>query len=102
MTAAIFSLVGVVVGIGLNAALSWLGERRNERREARATSRMLGRELSAAVVAIRKWKETSEVDSPTRADALRFPAWELYHATAARTLAADEWDAVSDAYLRTY
>jgi hypothetical protein len=102
VTAAIFGLIGVVLGGLLNAGVSALAERRRTRREARAASRLLERELQAAAEALHQWLDTRDGSSPAPRDALRFPAWKQYHLIAARNLPAQDWDVVSRAYLDLY
>jgi hypothetical protein len=102
MTAAIFGLVGVMVGGALNAIVAAAAERRREARERRTTSRLLGRELNGALYGVREWIRVGSVGHPLREDVLRFPAWKLYHTVAARTLEPDDWDSVSDAYSLLY
>jgi hypothetical protein len=99
MSEAIFGLVGVIVGVALSACFSELAEYRRNRAEARAASRMLERELKAALRGMQHWIVAKSAVHPTRDEVLRFPAWKLYHAVAARSLPATDWDAVSDCYL---
>jgi hypothetical protein len=102
MTAAIFGLLGVIVGGVLNALIAARAERRRDRSEARAMSRLIGRELAGALPGVREWLEAGNATYPSREDVLRFPAWERYHLAAARALPAPDWDAVSAAYLVLY
>lgn len=102
MTAAIFGLLGVVVGGLLNGYVSSRAERRRDRAEGRAAARLLERELQSALGGIRAWCEKTSSADPLPEDVLRFPAWKRYHLVAARSLPADDWDTVSDAYLLLY
>lgn len=102
MTAAIFGLLGVVVGGLLNGYISSRAERRRDRAEGRAAARLLERELQSALAGIRAWCEKKSSADPSREDVLRFPAWKRYHLVAARSLPAEAWDTVSDAYLLLY
>jgi hypothetical protein len=95
-------VVGVVVGGLLGGYLSAAQERRQDKNAAIAASRLLERELRQALLALERWRREGHVQDPARADALRFPAWKLYHLVAARSLPPDHWYAVSEAYLLLY
>ena len=102
MTTAIIGLVGVLVGGLINGFAAAVAERRRDGRACRATSRLLGRELTGALYGVREWRRCNHVPDQLRDDVLRFPAWKQYHEVAARTLPPDAWEAVSDAYLLLY
>ena len=97
MTAAIFGLLGVVVGGVLNLAAGLWNERRRERRDVRPTARLVMTELS-------------EIQAVLLADARREPeyqmgqvpppaAWPEGRATLAAIVDGETWTALNSAYM---
>jgi hypothetical protein len=102
MTAAIFGLVGVIVGGVLNAAIGSWAERRRAKGERRAMCRLIARELLSVSWGVEEWLRTNIVSQLSREDVLRFPAWKQHHLIAARVIDPAEWDALSVTYLMLY
>jgi len=97
MTAAIFGLLGVIVGAVINGAATALLQRRVERSEKRSAARLVRGEL------IRFWTLAREAAqrSPEHLPQLRDTApivWQSYRAVLARALADEDWIVVARAY----
>jgi hypothetical protein len=90
-----FALGGVDVGGLINYSATWAAERRRDKAEARAASRMLGRELAVLLPGFERWIDTGSAAQPRREDLLKFPAWKQYHLAAATSLPSDVWAHVS-------
>ena len=93
MTSAIFSLVGVVIGGLLTAAIQAVQQGRSDRATARAASRLLSAELSEQHVFL---------DALVDRDATELPAvsaWPEYRSVMARLLDDETWQAVAGAYV---
>jgi hypothetical protein len=108
MTAAIFGLLGVIVGGVLNGVVTWRIERARERGDARAAARLVIEELGVArggfiVYAFRRGRELEFEQPHSRAfdelvSQLHDDAWREHRAILARALDAPGWFAVSTAY----
>ena len=99
MTAAIFGLLGVIVGGVLNGVVTWRIERFRKRQEARAAARLANVELGDArsgfdAYAFRPGPETMVRLVSLLAD----DAWRDHRGVLARVLDPPEWLAVSAAY----
>lgn len=94
MTAAIFGLVGVLIGGALNIVNAYLAERRAQKREGRTAARLLLPELIEASRMLMTAKQTN------RFPGTDFPRlqWTKHEATLARLLDSGTWDSVSQVY----
>ena len=98
MLSAIFGLVGVVVGGLLTATFQLWQERRSDRAEARAASRLLSAELSEQHVFLDALvKQDPEVPRNDRWPPVA--AWPEYRAAMARLLDDETWQALAGAYV---
>ena len=97
MTAAIFGLLGVIVGAVVNGAVSYVLGRQRERAEGRAAARLVGFELRdhastlRAVLDRRSW----EALGPRPPDTSE---WDAHRAVLARVFDDDEWSTIAQAY----
>jgi hypothetical protein len=102
MTAAIFGLVGVVIGALITGGITYVMERLRDRKDGRVARRLLERELRGTLPGLRAWCAVKDTTEPSREALLKFPAWKLYHSGAAREMSDAAWDAVSAAYMEMY
>jgi hypothetical protein len=96
VTAAIFGLIGVIIGALITGGTNYVLQVRAERREIRAAARLMLQELTNTGDAIRyavKLDEREFLQSATRED-----EWKRHHLFLARHLSDEEWDAVALAY----
>lgn len=97
MAAAIFGLVGVIIGGVLNGLVTALLQRRTERSERRSAARLVRSELvrfrSLALEAARRPPE----DLPQLRNATPI-LWQSHRGTLARALRDEEWEPVARAY----
>lgn len=104
MTAAIFGLLGVIVGGVLSGLISWRIERSRERREARAAARLVGVELGRArggfvsYAILRGAKVPYERAFPQLVSVLGDDAWRQHSGVLARTLDPPAWRTVANAF----
>jgi hypothetical protein len=98
MTAAIFGLVGVVVGAVVTGAVSWLLERRREAAEARAAARLLKSEVTAACEDIDS--ALHEGKWPIAYRPTWRQSWSTYRRPLAVVMQATAFDEVAVAYSR--
>jgi hypothetical protein len=98
MTGAIFSLIGVVVGGLLTAAIQAVQQGRSDRATARAASRLLSAELSEQHVFLDTLINQGTA-IPTDAELPAVSAWPEYRAVMARRLDDETWQAVAGAYV---
>jgi hypothetical protein len=108
MTAAIFGLIGVLVGGVLNGAVSWLIELSRQRDAARASARLLSHELRGnlrvldeAIGLVGKSKERPEA----AADKLRELSqtqWTEHKSRLAQGLRAEDFELISGAYVNLH
>ena len=99
VTAAIFGLIGVVVGGLLNGAVTAWQARRTDAFAARVGARLVDLELRQAALALAVLEDekpiaSGEGGSPKFSTA----AWDKYQEVLARTLADEDWLTVSAAY----
>ena len=97
MSAAIFGLIGVVVGAVMNGALSMLAQRRTERADLRSAARLVRTELVgfralALESARRAADELPQLHGATPV------LWHGNRALLSRGLAVKDWEAVALAY----
>jgi hypothetical protein len=98
MSEAIFGLAGVVVGGLLTAAVTFLFERRQEKREARVARRVMRSELEEATTAIEdalaggEWPPGWDNKSWSQ-------SWSTYRGVLAATMDDDDFDKLARAYL---
>jgi hypothetical protein len=102
MTAAIFGLVGVVIGALATGGVTYVMERLRDRKDGRVARRLLERELRGTVPGLAAWCAAKDTTEPSREVVLKFPAWKLYHSGAAREMSDAAWDAVSAVYMEMY
>ena len=96
MTAAIFGLVGVVIGALITGGTNYVLQVRAERREIRAAARLMLQELTNSGDAIRyaiKLNDREFLHGATSEN-----EWNRHHLFLARHLSDEEWDAVALAY----
>jgi len=97
MTAAIFGLIGVVVGGAINFIVTALLQRRTERFDRRSAARLVRSELvrfrSLAVEATRRPPD----ELPQLREATPI-LWQSHRASLARALPDEEWELVARAY----
>jgi hypothetical protein len=92
MTAAIFGLVGVIVGGLINAAVAAWQARQADKASARTGARLVALELggAAAVLMLNPHQEGRRQFSDA--------AWRAYRDALARTLSDEDWDVLTQAY----
>jgi len=96
MTAAIFGLIGVVIGALITGGTNYVLQVRAERREIRAAARLMLQELANTGSAIRyalKLNDREFLRGATHED-----EWHRHHMLLARHLSDEEWDAVALGY----
>jgi hypothetical protein len=97
--AAIFGLVGVVLGGLLSGGVTYIMERRREQHETRAASRLLAEELRRAISFIHGVLRPIEGDWQSRAFAeLDLDVWKQNRALLASALREDAWTDVASAF----
>jgi hypothetical protein len=94
MTAALFGLLGVIVGGLLNWLIQTVLALRRDRADGVVAARLVLHELGLLTGDFELWLEGSRPPSVP----LRSPAWRAHRAALARVLADPEWDMVSGAY----
>ncbi len=97
MTAAIFGLIGVIVGAVINGTVTALLQRRTEGSDRRSAARLVRTEI------VRFWSLALEAgrQSPEHLPQLQKTApilWESYRAVLARALTDEDWVLVARAY----
>jgi hypothetical protein len=99
VTAAIFGLIGVVVGGLLNGAVTaWQG-RRTDAFAARVGARLVDLELRQAALALAVLEDEGSTDFGERASTkFSTAAWDKYQEVLARMLSDEDWLTVSAAY----
>ena len=93
MTAAIFGLVGVLVGAVIAAVGQYLLGVRNEYAAATVAARLIIAELERLSVTV----QSGEIDGT---GALDTPVWDKHQAALALVVPSGHWDAVGTAYTR--
>ena len=96
MTAAIFGLIGVIVGGLLNAAAVAWQARRGEKATARLASRLVALELQEAFFLLTLNPDVAA--EPEGQEQLSSAAWASHRDALARTLDDEDWNAVAAAY----
>jgi hypothetical protein len=105
VTAAIFSLIGVVVGVCANTGANLLLERSGKKRKARALTRLVRVELGLALAFLSgliedantgQEVEISEHDLDTY---LRTDAWSRHQDAIAEHVSRDDWVSLAAAYM---
>ena len=96
MTAAVFGLVGVVIGALITGGTNYVLQVRAERREIRAAARLMLQELTNTGAAIRYAIELD--DREFLRGATSEDEWRTHHLLLARHLSDEEWDAVALGY----
>ncbi|MGZ4288913.1 MAG: hypothetical protein ACXVHB_31640 [Solirubrobacteraceae bacterium] len=108
MTAAIFGLIGVLIGGVLNGVVSWLIELSRQRDAARASARLLSHELQGnrRVLDDAIGLVSGEIKNPEaaadRLGELSQSQWAEHRSTLARGLRAEDFDVISRAYVNLY
>jgi hypothetical protein len=96
VTAAVFGLIGVIVGGVLNGLVSYTLERRNERRAARTAARLLLDEWRAALFLVEDALRQGRWQPGQR---ITFEEWDRHRELLADQLRQDAWLRVSNARL---
>lgn len=96
MTAAIFGLIGVVIGALITGGTNYALQVRAERREIRAAARLMLQELTNTGAAIRYALALN--DRRMLEHAAHQDQWNRHHLLLARHLSDDEWDTVALGY----
>jgi uncharacterized membrane protein len=97
MAAAVFGLIGVIVGGVINGAVSWWLERGRQSSDAQSAGRLVQSEL----VFFRAAAREIQLHWPTELPQLRHagnPLWQSNRAVLSRALRDEDWDAVQRAY----
>jgi hypothetical protein len=96
MTAAIFGLVGVIIGGLINAVVAAWQARRADKASARTGARLVALELGdvAAVLMLNPGAAAHQEGRQQFSDA----AWHAYRDALARTLSDEDWDVLTQAY----
>jgi hypothetical protein len=96
MTAAIFGLVGVIIGGLINAAVAAWQARRADKASARTGARLVALELgdAAAVLRLNPGAAAHQEGRQQFSGA----AWHAYRDALARTLSDEDWDVLTQAY----
>jgi hypothetical protein len=97
MAAAIFGLLGVIVGGLINGVVSWLAQRRKDEATALSAKRLVANELGTWFVLARE----ANARSPEQLPQLRKAApttWQSNRSVLARSLSDADWDVVAIAY----
>jgi hypothetical protein len=96
MTAAIFGLVGVIIGGLINAVVAAWQARRADKASARTGARLVALELgdAAAVLMLNPGAAAHQEGRQQFSDA----AWHAYRDALARTLSDEDWDVLTEAY----
>jgi hypothetical protein len=97
MTAAIFGLLGVIVGAVINGAASALLQRRVERSDRRSAARLVRSELVRFWTLAREAARRSPEDLPQLRESAPI-LWQNYRAVLARALTDEDWVLVARAY----
>jgi hypothetical protein len=102
VTAAIFGLVGVVIGSLASFVVTQLGSALSRRREARVAKRLVAYELEMASIAIFSLSKGPEnaralVRGSRDHSGLDLEEWHSFKATLADVLTGNEWDQVRHA-----
>jgi hypothetical protein len=96
VTAAIFGLIGVIIGALITGGVSYALQVRLERRELRAVARLMLQELGGSADLIRFALDRDDRqlldDEPIEDE------WKRHHLLLARHLPDDDWDAVALGY----
>lgn len=98
MTNAIFSLIGVVIGGLLTGAVQSFQQRRSDRAQLRAASRLLSAELSEQHVFLASLTNQDSAQA-SMTDLPAISAWPDYRPLMARLLDDEAWQAVARAYV---
>lgn len=96
MTAALFGLVGVIVGALLSAGLAYLQARRLEERDTKAIIRLLSHEMSWAKIGYNGVLKRGLWRNNNNAEGL-VEVWEKHRELLARQLTDHEWSSLADA-----
>jgi hypothetical protein len=97
MTAAVFGLLGVVVGAVINGALSMIAQRRTERADLRSAARLVRTELVGfRALALEGTRRTAD-ELPQLRGATPV-LWHSNRALLSRGLVVKDWEAVALAY----
>ena len=96
MTAAIFGLIGVVIGSLITGGTNYVLQVRAERREIRAAARLTLQELSNTAFALRFALDRN--DRLVLESAAHAEQWNRHGLLLARHLSDQEWDAVALGY----
>jgi hypothetical protein len=94
VTAAIFGLLGVIVGGLVTGGVNYIMERRRERAELRQAKRLVADELLTVATQYSimvEDRETPKKWSPSWANLLPSTSWEQHKATLARGLSDKDW-----------
>jgi hypothetical protein len=97
MAAAIFGLIGVVIGALINGIVTWLSQRRKDEATERSAKRLVANELGTWLVLARE----AQARPPEHLPQLRKATpllWQSNRSLLARSLSNADWDLVATAY----
>jgi hypothetical protein len=97
MAAAIFGLIGVVIGALINGIVTWLSQRRKDEATERSAKRLVANELGTWLVLARE----AQARPPEHLPQLRKTTpllWQSNRSLLARSLTDTDWDLVATAY----
>jgi hypothetical protein len=99
MTAAIFGLIGVVVGGLLNGAVAAWQARRTDAHATRVGARLIDLELRYATLALKVLEDDgSKASGEETSRKFSTTAWDKYQEVLARTLSDKDWRIIAHAY----
>jgi hypothetical protein len=97
MTAAIFGLLGVIIGGLLNAGIAWIGDRRRSRRDARVAIRLVATEIEENQIS---FKLALEARSYRQFEYAGTKAWDSWRETLADVLTDEDWEPINKYFVR--
>ena len=97
MAAAIFGIIGVIVGGLINAVVSWLAQRRKDESTALSAKRLVATELGTWLTLARAAASRPPEELPQLRKATP-KIWQSNRGVLARSLSDDDWELLATAY----